>query len=474
MDQPTLVPAREAGHLDPIALDVLRMTLAGRVFTPHDAGYDAARAGYSVTDQPAPDVVVTATSAADVCAAVNFARTQQLPVGVKATGHNFGFPYRGGLTINTERMQGVVIDPEQQLARVEAGVRWRSVLAAAHPYGLAPLNGAAPDVGVVGYSLFGGFGWVLRKYGAAVDSVVAAEVVTADGQLRQVSETHEPDLFWALRGASGNFGVVTALTFTLYPVSHVYGGALFFPLERAEDVLTAYSRWVDTVSDEWTSAVVLFRMPPLPDLPPMLRGKAVITIRAAYIGNEAQGAAVLAPLRALGGVIADTFRTMPYTEIGTIANDPVDPLPTWRTTAMLKDLSPATIDTLLRVDGVDGTSPVMMLEIRQLGGAMTRVAPHTTAFSQRYAPFIVQTVDVLMAPEQAAMVQRNTEAIREALQLHTTGGVLPSWLGDGDYGVHRMRAGFSAEYYARLQMLKERYDAANLFRLNHNIPPSGT
>lgn len=467
----TILHTSLTADIDPLALDALRLALAGRVFTPTDEGYDSARAGFSLSDQPAPSVVVTATSSDDIIAAVNFARMQHLPVGVKATGHNFGFAYHGGLMINTQQMQGFRIDPDTRTARVEAGVRWRSVVHAAHEYGLAPLNGSAPHVGVVGYSLFGGFGWLLRKFGAAVDSVVAVELVTADGELRRVSETSDPDLFWALRGASGNFGVVTALEFKLYPVSEVYGGALFFPLERAREVLTTYSQWVATVPDELTSSIVLFRMPPLPQLPDVLRGKAVITVRAAYVGGEAEGAALLQPLRALGGIIADTFRMLPYTEIGTINNDPVDPVPAYRTTMMLKDLSAATIDTLLNVDGVESSTSVMMVEIRHLGGAMTRVAPESTAFSQRYAPFILQTVDMLMGPEQAETVKRNTRIISEALQPHATGGVLPSWLGDGDHGIHRTRAGFTPAHYERLVALKGCYDPTNMFRLNHNIPP---
>lgn len=459
--------------IDCLALKALRLMLPERVLTPDDPGYDAARAGFSIADQPAPDIVVVASCADDVVAAVNFAREQQLPVSVKATGHNFGFAYRGGLMINTEQMQGVSIDPQARTARVEAGVRWGTVVAAAQKHGLAPLNGAAPHVGVIGYSLFGGFGWLLRKYGAAVDSVIAADLVTADGQLRHISETSQPDLFWALRGASGNFGVVTALEFKLYPVSEVYGGALFFPLEQAQQVLTAYSRWVETVPDEITSSITLFRMPPLPQLPEPLRGKAVITIRAAYVGTVEQGAALLQPLRSLDGLIIDTFGMLPYSETRTINNDPVDPIPVRRSTMMLKDLSAATIDTLVRVDGIESTTPVMIVEIRHLGGALSRVAPESTAFSQRYAPFIVQTLDVLMGPEQAQIADRNTRAIVEALQPHSTGGVLPSWLGDGDHGVERMRAGFTPAHYERLVALKDLYDPTNMFRLNHNIPPSG-
>jgi FAD/FMN-containing dehydrogenase len=327
-------------------------------------------------------------------------------------------------------------------------------------------------VGVVGYTLFGGFGWLLRKYGPAVDSVIAAEVMTADGRLVRASATSHPDLFWALRGASGNFGIVTALEFKLYPVTHVYGGALFFPMERAPEVFAAYARLAESAPDELTSLIVLMRVPPLPHVPEFLRGKAIVTVRAAYAGAQAEGARLLEPLRATGGLIADTFGTLPYTETAVIANDPKDPMPAWRTTTMLKDLSPATIETVLRMDGIAGEAPVMVLEIRHLGGAMTRVPPASTSFSQRYAPFLMQTISPIMAPEQAEPVKRNTRAIAEALRPHSTGGVLPSWLGDGDFGAERTRAGFSAEHYVRLAELKRSYDPANMFRLNHNIPPA--
>lgn len=465
---------QNVSHTFPMTLDELRAALPGRVLTPGDEGYDAARAGFSLSDLNTPDVVAVAESAEDVVAAVGFAREQGLPVGVHATGHGFAYPFVGGLMISTRRMQHIAIDPLARTARVEAGVTWGSVIRQTQRHGLAPLNGSSPGVGVVGYSLFGGFGWLLRKYGAAVDSVLAADIVTADGQLLHVSEERHPDLFWALRGGSGNFGVVTALEFKLYPVAEIYGGALFFPMERAREVMAAYSRWVETVPDELTSSITLMRMPPLPEVPELLRGKAIVIIRAAYVGAEAEGAALLSPLRSLPGLFADTFRTMPYTEVGTISNDPVDPMPTHRSTTMLKDLSPATIETLLRMDGVEGETPVLNLEVRHLGGAMTRVTPGSTAFSQRYAPFIMQTVALTLSPAQAEEARRNTAAIAAAVRPHSTGGVLPSWLGDGDYGVERTRAGFTPEHWRRLAALKAQHDPANMFRLNHNIPPAET
>jgi FAD/FMN-containing dehydrogenase len=460
-----------APSIDNIALAVLRAQMPGRVLLPSEAGYDAARAGFSLGNLPTPDVVVLVTSAAEVAAAVDFARDQQLPVGVKATGHNFGFRWPGGLMINTERMQGVTIDPFQRIARVEAGVKWMSVINAAYEYGLAPLSGSTSDVGVVGYTLSGGMGWMLRKYGAAVDSVIAAEIVTADGQLRRVSASSHPDLFWGLRGGGGNFGVVTALEFQLYPVSQLYGGNLIFPIERAQDVLATYSQLIERAPEELTSSFKLMRLPPSPELPELLRGRAVVVLGAAYLGTPADADKLLRPLRALGDVLLDSFRMLPTIALDAIANDPLHSPATRRTTLMLKSLDSATISALLDIAGADATNPVMLLEVRHLGGAMTRVAPETAAFSQRFAPLLFQTIDIAASPAQAAQAEQKAARVFAMLEPLATGGVLPSWLGDGDLGVERTRAAYTAGRYARLMQLKDVYDPDNLFRLSaNNIP----
>jgi hypothetical protein len=457
--------------IDDLALAALRIALPGRIYTPAHEEYAAAVSGFSLADTITPDVVVMAESAADVVAAVNFARAQGLPVGVHATGHNFGTSFRGGLRVNTSRMQGFSIDPNAQTARVEAGVRWGAVVQAAHQHGLAPLNGSSPLVGVVGYSLFGGFGWLLRKFGAAVDSVTAVELVTADGQLLRASADEHADLFWALRGASGNFGIVTALEFKLHPVGHIYGGAMFFPVEQARAVFDAYRTLTETAPDELTTSIVMVRMPPLPDLPPFLRGRAIITVRGAFVGGPEEGARLMQPLRNVEGLLADTFQMMPYSQSASISNDPTTPTPVWRRTAMLRDISPELVDTLIAVNGADSATPVMVLEIRHLGGAMTRVPDNATSFSQRHAPFLMQTLSVMMSPEHAVVAKNNTQIVNEAIQPFTTGGVLPSWLGDGDHGAERTRAGFSPGHYARLAELKQRYDPENMFCQNHNVPP---
>lgn len=454
-------------------LDQLRASIQGQVFLPEDDGYNAARAGFSLADQPAPSVVIVAATAGDIVEAVNFARINNLPIGVKATGHNFGYPYRGGIMINTEKMKCLHLDPAARTVRVEAGVTWRDVIQEAHPYGLAPLSGSSPDIGVIGYTVFGGIGWMVRKYGAAVDSMRSADIVTAGGQLLHVDAQHHADLFWGLRGGGGNYGIITALEVELYPVSEIYGGSIFFPMEQAREVLTAYSRWVETVPDELTSTISLMQLPPLPFVPAPLRGRKVIVVRAVYIGNEQDGAALLKPISTLGGVIANTFGMLPFTEIGTVANDPTHPTRSYRSTTLLADLGPDTIETLLAVAGAGSPSPLISVEIRQLGGALARMAEDTTAFSQRHAPFALSALGAVIGypGEPVDFIKQYPQVVLREMQPHSTGGVFPGWLGDGDYGVERTRAGYSQERYRRLVALKERYDPDNMFRLNHNIPP---
>src|ERR687898_2353893 len=228
------------------ALEALRAGLRGGAYVPGDAGYDEARAAWNLNAHQHPALVVMAAGAADVIAAVRLARDEGLGVGVMATGHGVASPCDGGVLINTSRMKGVRVDPEAQTARVEPGALWADVIPEAQVFGLAGLVGSSPGVGVVGYTMGGGFGWLGRKYGFNADSMREADVVSADGELLRVSTYEHPDLFWGLKGGGGNFGVVTSLEFDLYPLTTVYGGNLFYPMERAPEVLDAYSKWVRT------------------------------------------------------------------------------------------------------------------------------------------------------------------------------------------------------------------------------------
>jgi FAD/FMN-containing dehydrogenase len=337
--------------LNDLELEHLRTSVDGPVFLPHEPGYDRERVGHNLATPQLPAVIVGATSARDVIAAVNFAATLDLPVSVQATGHGGVGPGVGAVLISTRRMTGLSIDPDAGLARVEAGVRWQQVMDEAAKHGLAALNGASPSVGVVSYTLGGGLGPLARPYGWAADRVRAIDLVTADGQLRRVTAEQHADLFWALRGGKGNFGVVTALEFELLPVSTIYAGGLFFPGEAALPVLHEYRRWTQIVPDEMTSSIALLRLPPTPAVPALLRGRLVVHVRISFAGAAKQGERWVLPLRTIGPRILDTVSTMPYAQNAAIPMDPVDPLPAYERTTALRNLDDVAIDTVLSLAG---------------------------------------------------------------------------------------------------------------------------
>ncbi len=289
------------------ALEDLRAGLKGDAYVPGDAGYDEARVAWNLNAHQHPALVVMAQGAADVLAAVRLARDEGLGVGVMATGHGVAAPADGGVLINTSRMKGVHVDPETRTARVEAGAKWADVVPEAAAHGLAGLQGSSSDVGVVGYTMGGGFGWLGRKHGFAADSVKEADVVTADGELLTASADEHPDLFWGLRGGSGNFGVVTSLEFKLHPVGPtVLGGFVFYPFDQAREVARFYREFTSTAPDELTTHLAFATSPD---------GHPVVAYLVCYSGPVEEGEAVLAPLRAFGTPLADTIGPVPYTEV---------------------------------------------------------------------------------------------------------------------------------------------------------------
>ncbi|WP_317891379.1 FAD-binding oxidoreductase [Saccharopolyspora pogona] len=304
----------------------------GPVFLPGDADYDTERSGFQTFGQRRPKVVVAAVDADDVKAAIGFAAARDLPVAVLSTGHGVAAEVEGEVLITTGRMSDVRIDGERRTAWFAAGVRWGQVVEAAAEFGLAPLSGGAPHVGAVSYTLGGGLGHLSRSYGYTADHVRSIEVVTADGQLRRVTAESDPELFWALRGAGGNFGVVTGMEVDLMPVSHLYGGALYFDAHLIGDLLRAWQEWTRDVPDEMTSSVALVPFPDIPALPEPLRGRHVVHVRIAYAGDPAAGEELVEPLRAVGPRLIDSVREMPYREVGSICNDPSTRCRTSRTT----------------------------------------------------------------------------------------------------------------------------------------------
>ncbi|HZU16038.1 MAG TPA: FAD-binding oxidoreductase [Candidatus Dormibacteraeota bacterium] len=406
--------------------------------------------------------------AEDIAAVVGLARREGLRVAAQATGH--GAASLGSLEdtilVRTSRMVGVHIDPSTRRARVRAGTLWQDVVPAAAEHGLVPLAGSAADIGVVGYTLGGGLGWLGRRYGLAANSVIGLELVTADGQILRADRDHEPDLFWALRGGSGNFGVVTAIEFTLYPVDEIYGGVLFWDMERAAEVLTAWRDWTRTLPDEVTSVGRLLRLPPLPEVPEPLRGRDLVVVEAACLTDPAAGARLLQPLRELGPEI-DTFATMPPMGLQAIHMDPDTPMPFVGDGQLLAELPPAAIEALIQAAGPGSGTTLLSVEIRHLGGALARATPEHGVLASLEAGFALFAIGLVTDSEVRTGVEAEVRTVREALRPWDTGG---AFLNFAERRVHPVCL-FGPERARRLQAVKARYDPDDLFQAKQPVPP---
>jgi FAD binding domain len=327
-------------------LEALRAAIAGQVFVLGQAGYDQARQAWNLAVDERPSVVVVAELASDVVKAVRYARAHGMRIAPQGTGHGAAplEPLDGAMLLRTTRMRQVDIDPATRTARAEAGAVWQDLIVPAAEHGLAGLAGSSPSVGVTGYTLGGGLGWLARRYGLAANSVTAAELVTPRGDLVRADAGHEPDLFWAVRGGGG-VGVVTALEMQLYPVRELYAGGLFFPIQRAAEVLHAWREWTATAPDDVTSICHILRLPPLPALPEPLRGRAFAILEAACLGDAGTGAELIQPLRRLGPEL-DTFAMIPASALGQLNMDPIQPASGEGDGAFLADFPAAAIDAL--------------------------------------------------------------------------------------------------------------------------------
>jgi FAD/FMN-containing dehydrogenase len=449
-------------------LATLRTAVTGDVFTPADHGYDQARQAWNLTADERPAVVVMAESAADVVQAVRFARSRGMRIAPQGTGHGSEplEPLEDAMLLRTSRMRGVRIDPAARTARAEAGALWQDVTVPAAEHGLAALAGSSPDVGVTGYTLGGGMGWLARRYGLAANSVTAADIVTPDGRLRRADAGHEPDLFWALRGGGGSVGVVTALEMRLFPVRELYAGALFFPIQRTAEVLYAWRAWTATVPDEVTSLGRILRLPPLPEVPEPLRGRAFALVEAAYLGDAGAGAALIQPLRQLGPDL-DTFATIPASALQQLHMDPDQPVPNQGDGAFLADFPAAAIDALAAVAGPDAGTPLASIEVRHLGGALARPAPSAGAQPRVDASYVMFAGGLTPTPELAAAVRVQVQAVKDALA---------AWHAGYDYyNFEETPAPASAVLppasYQRLQKIKAGYDPDQAIISAHPVWP---
>jgi FAD/FMN-containing dehydrogenase len=437
---------------------------------PGEQGWDSGRAAWNLAIEQVPAMVAWPGSSDEVAAAVDFARENGLRVAVQAEGHGAGALAGVGedtLLLKTGRMIGAEVDAQNRRARVGAAARWRDVGALASPGGLAGLSGSSAEVGVVGYTLGGGQGWLARKHGLACNSVLAAEVVTADGELVRADREHEPDLFWALRGGGGSFGVVTALEFELYPVPELYAGMFTWPWERTADVLHAWREWVSGLPNDMSTWARVLQVPPLPDIPEPVRGRQLVVVEAAYLGAEESGGELLRPLRDLAPEL-DTFAVVPPAALGHLHMDPEDPVPFAMSGQLLDELPRAAIDTIVEAVGPDSGSPLLSLELRLLGGALTEAPPDAGALASLDQAFLTLGVGMVMDPGMASAINAHLDLVSNALEPWDSGVKYANFV---DVPIDT-RMCYPPETFDRLQEVKARYDRHDLFRANHPIPCS--
>ncbi|HEY2435658.1 MAG TPA: FAD-binding oxidoreductase [Solirubrobacteraceae bacterium] len=443
--------------------------LNGRIVTPEHARFDEARRAWNLTVDQRPAAVVFPESAEDVAAALQFARQRDLSIAPQGTGHNAGplGSLEDTILLKTERMRGVEIDPKARLARVEAGALWLEVVEAAAQHGLAALAGSSPDVGVVGYTLGGGLSLIGRKYGLAANAVRAIELVTADGRYVRADHENEPDLFWALRGGGGSFGIVTAIELELLPISHANAGVLWYPIERGDEVLHAWRELTQSeeLPDELATIGRLLRLPPIPEIPEPVRGKSFVIVEAYHVGEPAQADELLAPLRSLGPV-NDTIATVPMPALSHLHMDPEHPVPAAGDGLMIAELPTQAVELFVQTAGAAAEFPLLTVELRHLGGALRRSHPAHGALSLIEASYALFAAGMVPNPELEAPVRAQVKAVKAAL---------------GPWAAKQMYLNFAETQsdparfwnehaYNRLRRVKAAVDPNNLIRSNHPIP----
>jgi hypothetical protein len=443
------------------------LKIDGRIATPSDSDWDAARAAWNLAADQSPIAVAFAENADDVTRIVGFAGGHGLKVACQGTGHGavaLG-PLDDTILLKTERMRGVEVDADSRTARIEAGVLVEELGAAAQVEGMCSLPGSSPNVGLVGYTLGGGLSWLGRRYGFACNRVNAMDVVTADGEPRRIDADNEPDLFWALRGGGGGYAIVTALDVNLLPIAELYAGALVLPAEVGAEGLRAYREWAAGVPDEVTSIARFLRPPPLPDVPEPIRDRPLLTLGAACIGSHEEGERTIAPLREIGEPIMDTFGQIPAEGLSRIHMDQEPPVPGLGHHELLAALPDDAINAFVGAAGPEAGSPLLLAEIRQLGGALGRPAEDGGALSALDADFVMFGIGMPMTPELGQAIDASLD------QLHET---MKPWAAAGGYLNFAERpcdldAILSPETCSRLGEVKRQWDPDGMIQANHAL-----
>jgi FAD/FMN-containing dehydrogenase len=461
--------------LDGATIEEFRGRLRGALLTPDDPLYDEARTVRNGLIDRHPALIARCSGTADVVECVNFARDQGLPLSIRGGAHNVAgnAVNDGGLVIDLSQMRGVFVDPAARAAQAQGGATWGDIDRETQLYGLAVPGGVVSTTGIGGLTLHGGYGHLRRKHGLSLDSMLSVEIVTADGQVRMASATENADLFWAVRGAGSNFGVVTSFAFRLHPVGPlVYLCAPFYALDDAETVLRAWRDFTTTAPDEANSLCVFWSVPDDEHFPPELRKKPIVVMATVYIGPVEEGERLLQPLRELATPLLDLSGPMPYAVLQS-AFDPFFPkgrLYYWKSTYIdnLNDEAIATMASLARIR----PSYMSSITFWHLGGAMGRVGLEETAYGRRDAPYLF-TAEASW--EDPTTTEQNIAWAREslaAMQPFSKGGSYLNFPGFGEEKEEMLRASYGVNY-DRLVELKTKYDPGNLFRKNLNIPPRG-
>jgi FAD/FMN-containing dehydrogenase len=435
-----------------------------RVLAPGDPDWDGARSVFNLLIDERPAAIALPQDEADVIDAVAVARERGLRVTAQGTGHGAGslLPLDGIMLVNTSRLTEVGIDADARRVRVGAGVRWRDVAPRLAELGLAALHGSSPDVGIAGYSLGGGIGWLSRRHGLQCNAVRAVELVTADGRMLRVDADHEPELFWALRGGGGSFGIVTAIEFDVVPVAELAAGALFFPAERTAEVLRAWTDLLPSLPDELTTWVAVIHFPPFDEVPAEVRGRSFAIVMAAFLGPESAARDLLAPVIDLGPEL-DAFATQSPSALGTLAMDPEQPLPYRTVSAVLDRLPPETIDEVARIAA--DASALTLVQFRHAGGALSRVDAEAGSLAALPGDVVMFGLGLVAGPGAEATVRARLAELASA--------VAPAFAGDYANLVEEpadASAFFDAATWDRLERVKADWDPDDVVVGTHHVP----
>jgi hypothetical protein len=458
--------------LEEALIQEFKETLRGELLRPGEDGYDEARRVFNEMINKKPALIARCAGVADVINAVNFAHTNELLVAVRGGGHSVpGHAIcDGGLVMDLSQMKGLRIDPTERTVRAEPGLTWGELNHDLQIFGLGATGGYVSITGIPGLTLGGGFGWLVRKHGLALDNLLSVDIVTADGSLLTANQTQNSDLFWGVRGGGGNFGVVTSFEFEAHPVGMVLGGLLIHPLSSAKDVLQLLRQHVATVPDELTWGVLLFSVPPVPFLPAQMHGTPVVAIAVCYAGPTEKGEQVLQPLREFGPPLADLIQPMPYSAAQTMADIlwPPGHHNYWKS-SFLKDLSDEAMETIATHFATVPSPQTVVVIDHNGGGAISRVGWDETAFAHREWTYNFLITSAWANPIDSETNIGWTRGFWEAMQPFLANAVYVNYT--SDEGEDLIRTAYAAKTHERLVALKNKYDPMNLFRLNQNIKP---